>query len=89
MGSVLATANAVAPPVLAALDPEFCLRLTAALAHFVWQGTVVALLVVATRPLLARLATHTRYAVLCAALAIMAACPVITFVLLGRPAPSN
>ena len=52
--------------------------LSAALLHFVWQGTAVALLVWIALLLLRNRAPGTRYAASCAALALMAALPAAT-----------
>jgi len=65
------------------LDPAFCLRLTETLAHFVWQGALAAGAVVFFEPALRRISAAARYGFLSAALLVMAACPVITYWLLG------
>lgn len=52
--------------------------LSAALLHFVWQGTAVALLVWSALLLLRNRAPGTRYAACCAALTLMAALPAAT-----------
>jgi TonB family protein len=60
--------------------------LSAALLHFVWQGTAVALLVWIALLLLRNRAPGARYAASCAALALMAALPAATiWILFERP----
>jgi GWxTD domain-containing protein len=56
-------------------------RLGWTLVHFLWQGAMIAALVFAAMAVLRR--AQSRYAVLCGALMLMAAAPVITFVSLG------
>src|SRR5689334_16659354 len=55
-----------------------------ALAHFVWQGFVVwaavAMLMLVARPRTAR----ARYAIYCGTLAVLAACPMATFVFVAE-----
>jgi hypothetical protein len=59
-------------------------RCLATLIHFLWQGTVVALLTGAMLRFLRRGAASLRYAVAVAGLALMALCPMVTFVLLAE-----
>lgn len=60
--------------------------LSAALLHFVWQGTAVALLAWIALVLLRNRTPDTRYAASCAALALMAALPAATiWILYERP----
>ncbi|HIJ64375.1 MAG TPA: M56 family metallopeptidase [Candidatus Hydrogenedentes bacterium] len=74
---------------MSAIEPLFAHplleRLGWVLVHFLWQGTVVGVLAAATMPLLARRSANTRYIAACAALLLMAAAPIITF--LALPAP--
>ena len=58
-----------------------CIRLAITLAHFIWQGATVALLAALAGLLLRKSAPTVRYRVFLAALAIVAACPVVTFLL--------
>ena len=48
------------------------------LVHFVWQGAAVALLLAVALVVLRRRSANARYLACCVALAVMAACPVIT-----------
>jgi uncharacterized protein (TIGR03435 family) len=64
-------------------------RLGWALLHFLWQGTLIAVVYAAARKWLARSAgPEARCALACAALAVMAAAPLITWSQLGRAAES-
>ena len=56
-----------------------------ALLHFIWQGAAVALLLWITLAILGRRPARLRYAVSCAAFAVMCALPFITAVLVYRP----
>ncbi|HEY7120113.1 MAG TPA: carboxypeptidase regulatory-like domain-containing protein, partial [Tepidisphaeraceae bacterium] len=51
------------------------------LVHFVWEGALVALLLAGLLALLRRRSSSTRYVSACAALLVLAALPVVTFVL--------
>jgi uncharacterized protein (TIGR03435 family) len=63
-------------------------RLGSTLLHFLWQGILIAALYAATRRLIARSAgPNAQYIFACAALAVMAATPVVTWSLLRPPAP--
>lgn len=66
------------------LDEVFCMRLLMALTHFLWQGTVLAVLAGTAGWLLRRRSARAAYAVFCAALAGMAICVPATFVVLGE-----
>ncbi|HVC93414.1 MAG TPA: M56 family metallopeptidase [Pirellulales bacterium] len=57
-----------------------------ALAHFVWQGAVVAVVAWVLMALVKRATPQVRYAALVVLLAVMAACPVATFWLIGADA---
>jgi beta-lactamase regulating signal transducer with metallopeptidase domain len=59
--------------------------LSFALLHFVWQGLLVALLLRIVLLLLSKRSAHTRYLVSCAALALLAALPIITARVLYEP----
>jgi outer membrane protein insertion porin family len=61
------------------LNHDFCRRLTLCLAHFVWQGSAVALAYVVAVACLRRSAANTRYVVAGMMLALMAACLPTTF----------
>lgn len=56
-----------------------------ALVHFLWQGTAIALLLVAANRALRRATPNARYLAACAALVLMLAAPVATFFRLSRP----
>src|SRR5947207_897272 len=53
------------------------------LIHFLWQGAIVAALLAAALPLMRRHTANARYLVACAALLLMAACPVVTWTILS------
>jgi beta-lactamase regulating signal transducer with metallopeptidase domain len=59
-----------------------------ALIHFLWQGTLVALLYASFRAALQRQTSHVRYAVACCALLLMLAAPIITTLVIKRTIPS-
>lgn len=61
-------------------------RVAESLLHFVWQGTVIAVLLAAILRLGRFRAANTRYAVTLAALSLMAICPIATFCLIPPPA---
>src|SRR4051812_6012539 len=58
--------------------PATCLLLLKTALHFLWQGTLVAALVWAAEPALARLTAAVKYRLLLAALVVMVACPFAT-----------
>jgi beta-lactamase regulating signal transducer with metallopeptidase domain len=60
-----------------------------ALVHFVWQGTLIAAVLAAVLCGLRRRSADARYVTCCAAMALMALAPVVTFAALlrGQPAP--
>lgn len=60
--------------------------LGAALVHFLWQGAVVALLAAVTLAALRRHRPTTRYGAACAALALLALCPLLTLIWTYEPA---
>jgi len=61
-------------------------RLTWTLLHFLWQGLAVAVLLAAVLRLFPVRQARSRYAVCLAAMLTMAACPLVTFALLGANA---
>jgi len=64
-------------------------RLGATLLHFLWQGVLIAAVYAAARRWIARASSpNIRYALACTALGVMAAAPVLTWLLLSPPAPS-
>ena len=65
------------------LNPDFCLRLTLTLLHFLWQGVAIALLAFAAAALTRRAPAAARYWILVAALMLMALCPPVTFLSLA------
>ncbi len=67
-------------------DPAFY-RLGLTLAHFLWQGTVLALLALLLRAALRRLRPAVRYLILLGLFAAMAATPVLTFTLWTKSPP--
>ncbi len=71
------------PPSL--LDPASCLRLTLTLAHFLWQGAAIAVLVASGNLLLRCLPANRRYWFSVCAILLMGACPLVTFSLLAEP----
>jgi hypothetical protein len=72
------------------LDPDFCLRLTGALGHFLWQGALIALVAWFAGLFLRRASAKARYALHTGALALMPLCLVATFLWLDRrPAAST
>jgi len=58
------------------------------LVHFLWQGTLVAIVLWCALALMARRAVETRYGAACVALLAMVALPVVTFVRLAEKAYS-
>src|ERR1039458_8741237 len=63
-------------------------RLGSTLIHFLWQGVLIAVVYAAARRWTARTSgPNIRYILACAALAVMAAAPVLTWILLRPPAP--
>ena len=70
------------------IDPASCARLLATFGHFLWQGAAILVLVWLVVRQLRRHAPTVRYAVLLAALILMAACPPLTFILVGEQSPA-
>jgi uncharacterized protein (TIGR03435 family) len=62
-------------------------RLGSTLLHFLWQGALIAALYAVARKSVSRAGANVRYFLACAALAMMAAAPVVTWSLLGPPTP--
>lgn len=73
--------------LIAVLGTSTCIRLTLALAHFLWQGLLLGLVAALLMVLLRRAAATTRYNVLVALLLLMAACPVATWCRVELPVP--
>ena len=73
--------------VIAWLEPEFCLRLTWTLLHFLWQGVAIAALVMLVGWSLRGVAANLRHSIHVGALVLMAACLPITFALVNVPRP--
>ena len=67
------------------LDSPLGVRLAETLAHFLWQGTALGALVLVVALLLRRSSPNTRYTVYVAAMLLMAACPIVTFLVLSAP----
>ena len=74
------------------LDSTFCLHLTLTLAHFLWQGLVIAVVAVLAARCLRRSPAQSRYLIHAAALLLMVACLPVTFAVVrgmaSGPAPS-
>lgn len=64
-------------------------RLGWTLIHFVWQGTIVAVIVAAALRVFRKASAKTRYAGLCAALLAVAAAPVVTFFWIPVESPAS
>lgn len=56
------------------------------LLHFVWEGLAIAIVLAITLYALKKRSANLRYAVSCAALTLMAACPVVTFLVVNSTA---
>lgn len=69
-----------------ALRQPVVIRLGWTLVHFLWQGAVVALAVALVLWFMRRRSAEARYAIACGALALVAACPVVTFSVLPEQA---
>ena len=69
--------------MLDALSHPFCQRLTLTLAHFLWQGLLVAAVLGAVFSIVRPRRPHSRYVLSLAALGLMAACPIVTFSILA------
>ena len=67
------------------LDTQFCLRLAMVLGHFLWQGAVLALVAAVLAGVLRRASSRIRYGMFVAVLALMAVCPVATYVVAPVP----
>ena len=72
-------------PFLAPLTPDFCLRLTLTLLHFLWQGVAIALFAAGIGMMIRERSATARYVVFSAALLLMACCLPITYALLDVP----
>lgn len=67
------------------LDHAFALRLTITLLHFLWQGTLVALVAVLASHVLRRTSAQSRYLLNVTALLLMAMCVPLTFARVSVP----
>jgi HEAT repeat protein/beta-lactamase regulating signal transducer with metallopeptidase domain len=65
-----------------ALDPEFSASFVMTLAHFLWQGAAIGLVVFVIGIVLRRASSRLRYGTFLAALLAMALCPPVTYSLL-------
>jgi beta-lactamase regulating signal transducer with metallopeptidase domain len=74
-------------PIELLLDKPFFQTLGWTLLHFIWQGALVAILLANLNIFLRRRAASLRYALSCAAMLLMLALPVATFIA-GQAAPS-
>jgi len=74
-------------PPLDLLDQPAWQRETLTLLHFLWQGVVVAVVLAAVLWWFHVRRAQARYALSLLALLAMAACPAVTFVVLGEPGP--
>ena len=70
----------------AILNSDVCVRMMLTLGHFLWQATAIALAALGIAWMLRRSSANARYLVLLAALLAMAACPPVTFLVVGGPA---
>jgi hypothetical protein len=60
-------------------------RLGWTLLHFLWQGTLIAIVFAVARALLSRsLSAHTRYCMACTTLGVMTVTPLLTYSALAR-----
>ncbi len=67
------------------LTQPWVVRLGWTLLHFLWQGTLIAIVFAAARAFLSRaLTAHARYCLACATLGSMTAAPVLTYLALAR-----
>jgi len=73
---------------LAWLDTTLCVRLTLTLGHFLWEGLVIAVVALSAVAISRRASARVRYGVFVGALLLMAACPPVTFYVLGRAGPA-
>jgi beta-lactamase regulating signal transducer with metallopeptidase domain len=64
---------------------DWVVRLGWTLLHFLWQGTLIAIVFVVVRGFLARsLTAHARYLMACATLGLMTAAPMLTYSMIAR-----
>lgn len=64
-------------------------RLGLTLLHFLWQGSIVALIYAAVRKFARKLSPNGRYLLACAALMAMAITPILTWTQLSAPSPES
>src|SRR4051794_9695118 len=82
--------NPFAPDAIRSLiDDPAVARLGWTLLHFLWQGAAAAATLTVLLAAMRRAGPGRRYAVACAVMAVMAAAPVVTFLLLGPAAPAR
>ncbi len=62
------------------MTPEFAQRLAGSLLHFIWQGALIAMVAAIALRLLANRSAESRYTVSIAALLLMLAAPLVTFI---------
>jgi len=66
----------------ALFEAEFCLRLVLTLGHFLWQGALIGLIVLAAGRVLRKRSAKVRYGINLVALLAMPVCAAVTFSLL-------
>ncbi len=71
------------------IDPSFSFRLLITFLHFLWQGSLVALLAILGDTLLSRASASRRYTLHVATLMIMMACVAVTFSKVASPVLSS
>src|SRR5262245_47638209 len=71
------------------LTPPFIAALSWALLHFLWQGTLIALLLAGVLHLGRLRTAHARYVAACAALLLMAVLPLATMIRIGLTTPDS
>lgn len=66
------------------LDLDLCVCVALTLGHFLWQGTLAAIVLAAFGALLRRVTSQTRYLVNLGMLLLMAVSPLVTFAIVSR-----
>ncbi|NQT11141.1 MAG: M48 family metalloprotease, partial [Planctomycetes bacterium] len=77
--------NQIGIETLHTVGGEFCLRWSVALLHFLWQGAVIGVLVIAAGRLLRKRSAGTRYTLHAMALLSLPVCLAVTFAALDVP----
>ena len=77
--------NQIGIETLHTVGGEFCLRWSVALLHFLWQGAVIGVLVIAAGRLLRKQSSGTRYTLHAMALLSLPVCLAVTFAALDVP----